>query len=169
MAGLSRFFQASAAFAVCFAALPALAQPSHVTSAFYVAEIDIYHGKSVSPWPGERMVRDRGRGWLRVQSTPILTGRDVATVSVGSDSARRPTLRIRLTHDGAEALAFYIDGHIDFLGAVVLDGKVLSTPVLDGKMEDSGEIELHGDLGSDARQIAARIQQIADSERAGRR
>jgi preprotein translocase subunit SecD len=112
------------------------------------------------------MLRDR-RGKLRVQSMPILTGRDVATAQVGFDAARRPTLRIRLTRDGANALAFYIDGHVDFRGAVVLDGKVLSTPVLDGKMEDSGEIDLHGNLGSDAEKVAARIQRIADSEGAG--
>ena len=164
MAGLSRFVQVGAALAVWLATSPALAG-SVDTPAFYVAEVDNRWIGVPAVRASAHVIRDRRGGRLWLGWPPLLSGRDVSAARVEFDAARRATLSIRLTREGAAALAYYIDGHVGFPGAVVLDGKVLAVPILDGKMEDSGVIDLRGDLGADANRVAARIQQVADRAR----
>ncbi len=67
---------------------------------------------------------------------PLFAGDQVDTLASGQDQSGQPTLEISLTPQATTAFANYTRDHVgDFL-AIVLDGSVLSAPVINAPITD---------------------------------
>jgi hypothetical protein len=94
----------------------------------------------------------------QVTGAPLFTGAAVTDARVGSDQAGTPTLDLALDDPAAAALAGATRTHVGEYLAVVLDGRAVSTPVINGEITDGRvQISFAGDDTTPAR-LAAILQ-----------
>jgi preprotein translocase subunit SecD len=62
---------------------------------------------------------------------PLFTGDQVAAASIGSDQTGQRTVDFTLTGEGKDKFAQYTQDNVGSYFAIVLDGKVISAPVID--------------------------------------
>src|SRR5262245_25145411 len=65
-----------------------------------------------------------------------LTNKDISQARVDEDVLGRPAIQFFLTKDGAEKMAKLSEIHQDKPVAFLVDGKVLTAPILMGKLTD---------------------------------
>jgi len=82
---------------------------------------------------GERM-------WYVLRSQPVIRGTDLRDARTAVDSTERPVTTFDLTADAAARFQKYTAANIGKRSAIVLDGKILSVPVIEDVIRDSGEI-----------------------------
>ena len=89
---------------------------------------------------GTRAAPDGSRQWYLVDNQPVIKGTDLrdARASAGADGQARTTFN--LARDAGTRFEQYTRAHIGQLSAIVLDGEILSAPVIEGAIGDSGEI-----------------------------
>ncbi|HVN01421.1 MAG TPA: hypothetical protein VMT68_14530 [Caulobacteraceae bacterium] len=154
------------AIAICALAWGALAAPAGAAadagSAFYVAGVD----DGAAGLPGDRPLYDlQGvRRW--VAPSPFLTARSLAEARV---RVNQPTglleVALRLTPQGARALRDYTGTHAGGRIAFVLDGVVLTAPVVVNRLSVDviGIWDRTFDAAT-AERIAARIRAVIADE-----
>jgi preprotein translocase subunit SecD len=76
-----------------------------------------------------------------VERRPLITSADIETAQPGVDPHGNPNVEIRFTEDAAEVLGKETEANIGSPLAVVLDGKVVSAPVIRARIEDEGTLE----------------------------
>ncbi|HXW91735.1 MAG TPA: protein translocase subunit SecD [Terriglobales bacterium] len=82
---------------------------------------------------GERM-------WYVLRSQPVIRGTDLRDARTAVDSTERPVTTFDLTADAAARFQKYTAANIGKRSAIVLDGEILSVPVIEDVIRDSGEI-----------------------------
>lgn len=80
--------------------------------------------------------------WYLVNRVAAITGRDLKTARESTDDFGKPAVSFNLTADGAARFGRVTEENIGKFLAIVLDGKVVSAPRIDGRITDSGQI--HG-------------------------
>jgi preprotein translocase subunit SecD len=82
---------------------------------------------------GERM-------WYVVRSQPVIRGTDLRDARAAVDSTEQPVTNFNLTADAGARLQSYTAANIDKRSAIVVDGEILSVPVIEEVIRDSGQI-----------------------------
>jgi preprotein translocase subunit SecD len=78
--------------------------------------------------------------WYLVNKVAAITGRDLKTAHEGTDQFGKPDVSFNLTVDGATRFGRITEENIGKQLAIVLDGKVVSAPRIDGRITDNGQI-----------------------------
>jgi len=76
-----------------------------------------------------------------VEKRRTVTGRDLRTARPAQGNMGQPIVEFHLTPDGAKAFATLTGEHVGSGLAIVLDGRVVSAPVIRSQIRDSGIIE----------------------------
>jgi preprotein translocase subunit SecD len=82
---------------------------------------------------------DGGRDFWVVNARPVVTGRHLKSASVSSE-AGFPVVAFNFNAEGAAAFGNFTGQNIGKLLGIVLDSKMVSAPVLEGRITDSGII-----------------------------
>jgi preprotein translocase subunit SecD len=83
---------------------------------------------------------DGGNLFYVVHRTGGITGRDLKYAAVTRDTNGRPAISFSLNTDGAKKFSVITERNIGKLLAIVLDNRVQSAPVLQGRIADQGQI-----------------------------
>jgi preprotein translocase subunit SecD len=75
-----------------------------------------------------------------VHKVPVVSGRDLRTAKPSLDENNRPAVSFSLKPDGATKFGNFTGSNIGRYLAIVLDGRVVSAPVIEGKISDEGRI-----------------------------
>ena len=82
-----------------------------------------------------------GEQFYAVEKVRTVTGRDLKTARPGLGQFRDPIVEFSLTPTGADAFARLTGENVGSGLAIVLDGRVVSAPVINSQIRDSGLIE----------------------------
>jgi preprotein translocase subunit SecD len=80
------------------------------------------------------------RAWYLVGRQPIIRGTDLRDARVSSDTMGQPVTTFTLSQDAATRFEQYTRAHIGRRSAIVLDQEILSVPVIEDAIRDSGQI-----------------------------
>jgi preprotein translocase subunit SecD len=75
-----------------------------------------------------------------VQKTPVITGRDLRTARPTLDEYNKPAVSFSLKQDGAVKFGNATNANIGRRLAIILDKRVHSAPVIEGRITDEGRI-----------------------------
>ena len=75
-----------------------------------------------------------------VRKVPVVSGRDLKTARPSLDENNRPAVSFTLTQAAASRFGNYTGANIGKYLAIVLDKRVVSAPVIEGKITDEGRI-----------------------------
>lgn len=89
----------------------------------------------------DRQGRAQGEVWYALEKRRVITGRDLKNARPGLGQYSDPVVNFSLTHDGAKLFGDATGANIGKGLAIVLDGKVMSAPVINSRITDSGLIE----------------------------
>ena len=81
-----------------------------------------------------------GTEWFLVDKVPVITGKDLKTAYVGVDQFGQPAVNFELKSEAAEKFEKFTEENIGERLAIILDGKVVSAPVIRSKISDRGQI-----------------------------
>ena len=88
----------------------------------------------------------------------VMTGAVIDTVGVGTDSLGSPSIDFRLTSDGAKIFSEYTTANVGSYLAILLDGKVISSPVIKDPITD-GQGQISGNFTIEsANQLAVQLR-----------
>ncbi len=95
--------------------------------------------------PEERRDRTTGRllgeSWYAVEKRRVITGRDLRSANPSQGQLGQPVVHFLLSVDGAKSFGEATGANIGRGLAIVLDRKIVSAPVINGRITDSGVIE----------------------------
>ncbi|HXJ38931.1 MAG TPA: protein translocase subunit SecD [Bryobacteraceae bacterium] len=80
------------------------------------------------------------KAWYLVDSQPIVRGTDLRDARVSADATQQPVTTFSLSQAAAAHFEQYTRGHIGQRSAIVLDEEILSAPVIEDVIRDSGQI-----------------------------
>ena len=83
---------------------------------------------------------ERGRNWYLLDSKPVIRGTDLRDAGAGSDTMNQPVTTFTLTQDAATRFEKYTEANVGRRSAILVDGEILSVPVIEGVIRDSGQI-----------------------------
>jgi preprotein translocase subunit SecD len=78
-----------------------------------------------------------------LHKTADLTNEDIAEVKATEDDRKQPMISITLTKDGAAKMKKVTEEHRDKLLAILVDGKVISAPVIKSAIAE-GKVQITG-------------------------
>jgi preprotein translocase subunit SecD len=87
-----------------------------------------------------RPAADGQRTWYLVDSHPIIRGTDLRGARVAAGVTDSPLTTFTLSHDAAARFEQYTRANIGRRSAIVLDQEILSAPVIEDVIRDSGRI-----------------------------
>jgi preprotein translocase subunit SecD len=93
--------------------------------------------------PGRRESRGEGQGgeaWYILNRIAAVTGRDLRDAQPRPDENGRPSVNFNLTRDGAVRFGRVTGQNIGKQLAIILDNRVVSAPVIENQITDSGRI-----------------------------
>jgi preprotein translocase subunit SecD len=107
------------------------------------AEAMAQHGGTVPA--GQRLLAtrpaaDRQPLWYLLNSPPVVRGTDLRDARVATDTTEQPVTAFTLSRDAAARFEQYTEANIGRRSAIVLDHEILSVPVIEGVIRDSGQI-----------------------------
>jgi preprotein translocase subunit SecD len=100
------------------------------------AGMEIIPGVADAVGPGERP----GGVFYMVRRVPVVTGRDLRNARPTLDEHNRPAVSFTLNQDGARKFGRATGENIGRRLAIILDGRVESAPVIEGRITDEGRI-----------------------------
>lgn len=92
-------------------------------------------------------------GYYAVRRVAAVTGRDLRNARPSLDENNRPAVSFSLNNDGATKMGNFTQANLNRQLAIVLDGRVYSAPVIQGRIDSEGRItgnftqQEAGDLG----------------------
>ncbi len=89
-----------------------------------------------------------GRDYYMLKRAAIVTGRDLRTARRGQGQFGEAVVNFFLVPSGGDKFADFTSTHIGEPAAIVLDGKVISAPVIRSRIRDEGYIEGNFDIAS---------------------
>src|SRR4030095_6998776 len=87
-----------------------------------------------------RPAADGRQSWYVARSRPIVRGTDLRDARVAADSIGQPVTTFTLSQDAAARFEQYTRANIGRRAAIVLDREILSVPVIEDTIRDSGQI-----------------------------
>ena len=87
-----------------------------------------------------RPAADGQRTWYLLDSQPIIRGTDLRGARVSAGTMEQPVTTFTLSQDAARRFEQYTQAHIGRRSAIVLDQEILSVPVIEDVIRDSGQI-----------------------------
>jgi preprotein translocase subunit SecD len=96
--------------------------------------------------PGNRKVvatrpaANQSRSWYVLESPPVIRGTDLRDARVATDSMEQPVTAFTLSQDAATRFEQYTQSNIGRRSAIVVDEEILSVPVIEDVIRDSGQI-----------------------------
>ncbi len=87
-----------------------------------------------------------GKDYYLLRKSAIITGRDLRTARRGQGQFGEPVVNFYLVPTGGEKFAEFTAAHIGDPAAIVLDGNVISAPVIRSRIRDEGYIEGNFDI-----------------------
>ncbi|ADC89441.1 protein-export membrane protein SecD [Thermocrinis albus DSM 14484] len=82
----------------------------------------------------------KGDEWFLLERKPVITGADLKTAYTSTDDMGSPAVTFELTDRGSKVFAEATEKNIGRRLAIVLDGKVVSAPVIRSRISDRGQI-----------------------------
>jgi preprotein translocase subunit SecD len=98
-----------------------------------------------------------GRDFYLLRKAAVVTGRDLRTARRGQGQFGEPVVNFYLVPAGGEKFAEFTSAHIGDPAAIVLDGNVISAPVIRSRIRDEGYIEGNFDIES-AEDLALKLR-----------
>ena len=95
-----------------------------------------YSGTLVATKPSQ----NAERMWYVLHSQPVIRGTDLRDARTAVDSTEQPVTTFNLTADAAARFQKYTEANIGKRSAIVSDGEILSVPVIEDVIRDSGQI-----------------------------
>jgi preprotein translocase subunit SecD len=83
---------------------------------------------------------NQGQSWYVLDSRPIIRGTDLRDARVATDAMEQPVTTFTLSRDAAARFEQYTQTNIGRRSAIVLDQEILSVPVIEDVIRDSGQI-----------------------------
>ena len=80
------------------------------------------------------------RAWYVLEGQPVIRGTDLRDARTALDSSEQPVTTFNLTAEAAARFQKYTEANIGKRSAIVLDNEILSAPVIEDVIRDSGEI-----------------------------
>lgn len=90
--------------------------------------------------PNAKLVPDLNGRWYLIESSPIISGSDLKTAYTSSDEFGMPAVAFELNPDASSRFAQLTSKNIGRELAIVLDGKIMSAPVIKSRISDRGQI-----------------------------
>jgi len=87
-----------------------------------------------------RPAADGRQSWYVARSRPVVRGTDLRDARVAADSMGQPVTTFSLSQDAAARFEQYTRANIGRRAAIVLDQEILSVPVIEDAIRDSGQI-----------------------------
>lgn len=81
-----------------------------------------------------------GVAYYLVRKTPIVTGRDLRNARPALDENNQPAVSFSLKQDAADTFGAFTGSNIGRHLAIVLDHRIYSAPVIEGRIRDEGRI-----------------------------
>jgi preprotein translocase subunit SecD len=113
---------------------PVSSQEQLMTNGALPPETEILAGAS-----GGRAA-EGGTVYYLVHRVPVVSGRDLRTAKPSLDENNRPAVSFSLKPDGATKFGNFTGSNIGRYLAIVLDKRVVSAPVIEGRISDEGRI-----------------------------
>ena len=88
----------------------------------------------------------QGRAWYLVAGPPVIRGADLRDARVASSDLARPVTAFSLSQEAAARFEAYTRANLGKRAAIVLDRQILSVPVIEDVIRDSGQIRGAGTL-----------------------
>ncbi len=82
-----------------------------------------------------------GQSYFAVQKRRVITGRDLKSANVSSGQFNQPVVAFHLTADGARMFGDATGSNVGRGLAIILDNRIVSAPVINSRITDSGIIE----------------------------
>jgi len=98
--------------------------------------MEVLPGASDAASPGDRT----DTVYYLVRKTAVVTGRDLRSAKPSLDETNRPAVSFSLNQDGARKFGKATGENIGRRLAIILDGRVQSAPVIEGRITDEGRI-----------------------------
>ena len=89
---------------------------------------------------GTRPGTDGQRAWYLLERPPVIRGIDLRGARAASGAMDRPVTTFTLSQDAAKRFERYTQAHVGQRSAIVLDDDILSVPVIEDVIRDSGQI-----------------------------
>jgi preprotein translocase subunit SecD len=83
---------------------------------------------------------DGRRAWYLLERPPVIRGADLRDARVSAGALDQPATSFTLSQDAARRFERYTRAHIGQRSAIVLDDEILSVPVIEDAIRDSGQI-----------------------------
>jgi preprotein translocase subunit SecD len=87
-----------------------------------------------------RPAADGQAAWYLLARQPIIRGTDLRDAHVAARTMEQPVTTFTLSQDAARRFEQYTQAHIGRRSAIVLDQEILSVPVIEDVIRDSGQI-----------------------------
>lgn len=87
-----------------------------------------------------RPAADGRRTWYALDRQPIVRGIDLRGAHVSADATGQPVTTFTLSQDAAKRFERYTQANIGRRSAIVLDDQILSVPVIEDAIRDTGQI-----------------------------
>lgn len=87
-----------------------------------------------------KQAADRPIGWYLLDSRPVVRGTDLRDARLASDEMGQPVTTFMLKQDAAERFERYTRASIGRRSAIVIDHEILSAPVIEDAIRDTGQI-----------------------------
>jgi preprotein translocase subunit SecD len=94
----------------------------------------------VLPAAADGRAGQSGVTYYLVKRTPVVSGRDLRNARQSLDENNRPAVAFSLKPDGATRFGNWTGANIGRYLAIVLDGRIESAPVIEGRITDDGRI-----------------------------
>ncbi|MEO8196067.1 MAG: protein translocase subunit SecD [Thermoanaerobaculia bacterium] len=82
-----------------------------------------------------------GSSFFAVQSRRVITGRDLKSANMSTGQFNQPVVAFHLTADGARMFGDATGANVGRGLAIILDNRIVSAPVINSRITDSGVIE----------------------------
>jgi preprotein translocase subunit SecD len=82
----------------------------------------------------------QGRAWYLLASPPVIRGADLRDARVSAGDLSRPVTTFSLSQEAAARFEVYTRANLGKRAAIVLDRQILSVPVIEDAIRDSGQI-----------------------------
>jgi preprotein translocase subunit SecD len=112
--------------------------------------MDVLPGVSDSGAPGDRAETV----YYLVRKVAVVTGRDLRTAKPSLDETNRPAVSFSLNQEGARKFGKATGDNIGRRLAIILDGRVQSAPVIEGRIFDEGRISGGGFTQQDVQDLS---------------
>jgi preprotein translocase subunit SecD len=85
-------------------------------------------------------IASREQSWYVLDSRPVIRGTDLRDARAAADAMEQPVTTFTLSRDAAARFEQYTETNIGRRSAIVLDQEILSVPVIEDVIRDSGQI-----------------------------